>query len=106
MGYNLMKAVILAADRGSRMNNLTAERPNCLVMPRGKAPLDRQLEPLLAVGISLPRNPRRFNKPQVLFERLKKIVAQSQTSLTLTYKQLSPENEFFKGDYILRTQEF
>lgn len=47
-----MKAIILAAGRGSRMKNLTEERPKCLVELRGKALLDWQLEALHAAGIT------------------------------------------------------
>lgn len=47
-----MKAIILAAGRGSRMKNLTDERPKCLVELRGKALLDWQLEALRAAGIN------------------------------------------------------
>lgn len=46
-----MKAIILAAGRGSRMRDLTDERPKCLVELRGKALLDWQLESLRAAGI-------------------------------------------------------
>lgn len=46
-----MKAIILAAGRGSRMNELTDERPKCLVELRGKALLDWQLEALREAGI-------------------------------------------------------
>lgn len=47
-----MKAIILAAGRGSRMKDLTEERPKCLVELRGKALLDWQLEALRAAGIN------------------------------------------------------
>jgi choline kinase len=47
-----MKAIILAAGRGSRMKELTDERPKCLVELRGKALLDWQLEALRAAGIT------------------------------------------------------
>jgi choline kinase len=47
-----MKAIILAAGRGSRMKNLTDERPKCLVELRNKALLDWQLEALRAAGIN------------------------------------------------------
>ncbi len=46
-----MKAIILAAGRGSRMKTLTDERPKCLVELRGKALLDWQMEALHAAGI-------------------------------------------------------
>ena len=47
-----MKAIILAAGRGSRMKNLTDERPKCLVELHGKTLLDWQLEALRAAGIT------------------------------------------------------
>lgn len=47
-----MKAIILAAGRGSRMKDLTDERPKCLVELHGKALLDWQLEALGAAGIN------------------------------------------------------
>ena len=47
-----MKAIILAAGRGSRMKDLTEERPKCLVEVRGKTLLDWQLEALRAAGIN------------------------------------------------------
>lgn len=47
-----MKAIILAAGRGSRMKDLTDARPKCLVELRGKALLDWQLEALRAAGIN------------------------------------------------------
>ncbi|MDH3326299.1 MAG: phosphocholine cytidylyltransferase family protein [Gammaproteobacteria bacterium] len=47
-----MKAIILAAGRGSRMKALTDDRPKCLVKVRGKTLLDRQLKTLRNAGIS------------------------------------------------------
>ena len=47
-----MKAIILAAGRGSRMKKLTDELPKCLVEIRGKTLLDWQLEALRAAGIT------------------------------------------------------
>ena len=46
-----MKAIILAAGRGSRMKNLTEERPKCLVELHGKPLLERQLAALRGAGI-------------------------------------------------------
>jgi choline kinase len=46
-----MKAVILAAGRGSRMKNLTDQRPKGLVELKGKALLDWQLAALRQTGI-------------------------------------------------------
>lgn len=47
-----MKAIILAAGRGSRMKSLTNNRPKCLIKLRGKALLDWQLNALRAARVS------------------------------------------------------
>ncbi len=47
-----MKAIILAAGRGSRMENMTDDRPKCLVQLKGKTLLDRQLDALRGAGVS------------------------------------------------------
>lgn len=47
-----MKAIILAAGRGSRMKDLTDDRPKCLVELRGKSLLEWQLLALRKAGIS------------------------------------------------------
>lgn len=47
-----MKAIILAAGRGSRMKSLTDECPKCLVALHGKPLLEWQLAALRAAGIS------------------------------------------------------
>ncbi len=46
-----MKAIILAAGRGSRMGGMTDAQPKCLVTLKGKALLDRQLDALRQAGI-------------------------------------------------------
>lgn len=46
-----MKAIILAAGRGSRMKNLTNDKPKCLVELHGKTLLERQLCALRSAGI-------------------------------------------------------
>jgi L-glutamine-phosphate cytidylyltransferase len=45
-----MRAVILAAGRGSRMGEYTVDRPKCLVELRGRSLLDRQVAALRAAG--------------------------------------------------------
>lgn len=45
-----MKALVLAAGRGSRLGPFTADRPKCLVGIEGKSLLDRQVAALLAAG--------------------------------------------------------
>ena len=46
-----MKAIILAAGRGSRMCALTDDRPKCLIELDGRSLLDRQLAALGGAGI-------------------------------------------------------
>ena len=47
-----MKAIILAAGRGSRMKHLTDEKPKCLAKLGGKLLIEWQLEALSAAGIN------------------------------------------------------
>ena len=47
-----MRAIILAAGRGSRMKALTSDKPKCLVELRGSSLLERQLEALRGGGVS------------------------------------------------------
>jgi choline kinase len=46
-----MKAIILAAGRGSRMNDKTIDRPKCLVEISGKSLLDWQIQALQFAGV-------------------------------------------------------
>ncbi len=47
-----MKAIILAAGRGSRMKSLTDDRPKCLIEFRGKPLLQLQLDALRGAGFT------------------------------------------------------
>lgn len=47
-----MKAIILAAGRGSRMGELTEERPKCMVELKGKPLLDWQVRALQSAGVT------------------------------------------------------
>lgn len=46
-----MRAIILAAGRGSRMGELTDEQPKCFVQLRGRRLLDWQLDALRGAGV-------------------------------------------------------
>ena len=48
-----MKAIILAAGRGSRLLSLTEDRPKCLVEAGGKPLLAWQIEALRGAGIQM-----------------------------------------------------
>jgi len=47
-----VKVIILAAGRGSRMKNLTDERPKCLIEMQGRPLLEWQLDAIREAGIS------------------------------------------------------
>ena len=47
-----MRAIILAAGRGSRMGALTDAKPKCLLSINGKTLLERQIDALKKAGIS------------------------------------------------------
>jgi len=46
-----MRAIILAAGRGSRMGHLAADRPKCLVELEGKPLIERQIAALRRGGV-------------------------------------------------------
>jgi L-glutamine-phosphate cytidylyltransferase len=46
-----MKALILAAGRGTRIRSVHAERPKCLISCEGETILDHQINGLLAAGV-------------------------------------------------------
>lgn len=46
-----MKAIILSAGQGSRLGDLTSDRPKCLIEFAGRSLLDRQLDTLAANGV-------------------------------------------------------
>lgn len=60
-----MKAIILAAGRGSRLLNLTDDRPKCLVELHAKPLLHWQLEALKGSGISDILVVRGYRKDQI-----------------------------------------
>lgn len=69
----MTRAIILAAGRGSRMGELTAEQPKCFVHLHGRRLLDWQLEALRGAGIehlALVRGYRGdcFDEPLTYFE--------------------------------------
>jgi L-glutamine-phosphate cytidylyltransferase len=51
MRIQIMKAIILAAGRGSRMKSLTDDKPKCLTPFRGKPLIEHQLTALNHAGI-------------------------------------------------------
>lgn len=63
-----MKAIILAAGRGSRMGHITEKKPKCLVEFRGLSLLERQLNALHSAGITEIGVVTGY-KPEMLSER-------------------------------------
>jgi adenylyl-sulfate kinase len=52
LGKTAVKAIIVAAGMGNRMNHFTKEKPKCMLEVGGKTILDRLLDNLLNCGIS------------------------------------------------------
>lgn len=65
-----MKAIILAAGRGSRMGGLTDSQPKCLSVLGGKALLDWQLEAVRGAGIEEIGIVRGYRSSQLTFSGL------------------------------------
>ena len=47
-----MRAIILAAGRGSRMETATSDKPKCLLEIKGKSLIQYQIEALEAAGVN------------------------------------------------------
>ncbi|UOF88963.1 phosphocholine cytidylyltransferase family protein [Fodinisporobacter ferrooxydans] len=62
-----MKAIVLAAGRGSRLKHLTDTQPKCLVAIQGKPLLHWQTQSLLAAGIENIAVVRGYRKEQIDF---------------------------------------
>jgi choline kinase len=60
-----MKAIILSAGQGSRLGQLTADRPKCLIEFGGRTLLDRQLDTLAASGVDEAVVVTGFNDEQI-----------------------------------------
>jgi len=92
-----MKAIILAAGRGSRMKDLTDDRPKCLVELRGKSLLDWQLDSLRSAGINEIaivtgyQRERLANRGLVEFHNSRWAETNMVTSLTCASKWLQAE---------------
>lgn len=60
-----MRAIILAAGRGSRLRNITKDKPKCLTKLFGKPLLDWQIEALDGAGISKIAIVRGYRKEKI-----------------------------------------
>lgn len=109
-----MKAIILAAGRGSRMKSLTDERPKCLVEFRGKPLLQWQLEALRGAGVSeigvvcgyrgellMPYGLKMFDNPRWAETNMVSSLACAESWLTQEPCLVSYSDIFFKTDAVL-----
>jgi choline kinase len=75
-----MKAIILAAGRGSRMKSLTDDSPKCLVHFQGRALLDWQIQAIRQSGIN-------------------EIAVVTGYQRTALMNYINPEKEFYNSDW-------
>lgn len=66
-----MKAIILAAGRGSRLGNITESKPKGLTQLMGKSLIDRQIEVLTKSKISDIAIVRGYKKEKINYESIK-----------------------------------
>ena len=94
-----MNAIILAAGRGSRLKNLTDERPKCLIEINKKSLLDRQLEVLNSCNINNIAIVKGYKEEKILDKRIKNYFYNDDWSETNMVHSLKCANELLKNNY-------
>lgn len=95
-----MKAILLAAGRGRRLNPHTADRPTCLVEVGGVPLIDWQLAALRAAGIDEVVLVRGYGRGRLSGEGLR-VVDNPQWSSTATGESLRQAAHELHGDVVV-----
>ena len=66
-----MKAIIIAAGLGSRLGNLTNDKPKCLLEVAGKSLLQHQIDTLKSCGITNISVIKGYKKEKINYPGLK-----------------------------------
>ena len=97
-----MKAVILAAGRGSRMKNKTKDIPKCLINLKGKSLLDWQLDAILDAGINHIAIVTGYKREKLIDRGLTEFY-NSRWTKTNIFSSLMCANEWLENDQCIVT---
>ena len=96
-----MKALILAAGRGSRLGRLTARKPKCLVVLRGKSLLERQISAMKRAGLQKIGIVVGYRANSIKRKGLKKIENRRWKTTYGVFSMLSARRWFGRGPLLL-----
>lgn len=102
------RAIVLAASRGSKLGNLTADRPKCMIDVRGRPLLQRQIDTFHAAGIRDITVVRGYRKEMVNFPAIRTVdndffaTTSEAASLACAKEALTGECVLAFGDTLFR----
>jgi len=97
-----MKAIILAAGRGSRMKELTDDKPKCMVKFKGRELLDWQVESLKKSGISEIGIVTGYQKDKIIHKDLSYFIENEQwQNSNMVFSLFCAKGWFQNSDFIV-----
>lgn len=97
-----MKAIILAAGRGSRMNELTDEKPKCMVEFKNRPLIDWQCDALTKAGISEIAVVAGYKKEKIISKNIVKFFENSKWQETnMVYSLFCADEWLEKNDSVI-----
>lgn len=97
-----MRAIILAAGRGSRMKDLTDERPKCMVEFKNRPLIDWQTESLSKAGISEIAVVAGYKKEKISGKKISKFFENSEwQSTNMIYSLFCAEEWLMNGECLI-----
>ncbi len=96
-----MKAIILAAGRGSRMNELTSDKPKCMVEFKGRPLLEWQLGALIDSGVKDIGVVCGYKKEKIVDQRISRFFPNNEWESTNMVFSLLCAQEWLSGDDFL-----
>lgn len=96
-----MKAIILAAGRGSRMNQLTQDHPKCMVKFKNRTLLDWQVSALSGAGIGDISLVGGYKKEKISHPKISQIFFNEKWSETNMVYSLFCADQWLDGDFVV-----
>ena len=96
-----MKAIILAAGRGSRMQYMTYDNPKCLIKIKGTPLIERQISLFKEVGINEIAVVTGYKREKLQKYKLKEFYNKKWSSSQMVYSLFQAENWLNKENFIV-----